>query len=251
MTTMAVYEILFVPQSLRYIGSTIDLKRRWRRHRNDLARGVHHSQYLQNLWNKYGQSAFVFKVLEEVQDPTTLLDAEARWIDQLGAVLNTRPPGAFDVQAMLGARRGTEVTQVCPTCHKTFQHAAYRRREFCSPECSRAHTVVQRQTLGRVSRFQGVSLKRESGKWSARLGRQHLGYFDLEEDAAKAYNAAREACGKHYTTRPPGVEPYGPACSVPGCDRTTQVRGLCSRHNRLERLYEPVALECSSGAGTL
>ena len=98
MTTMAVYEILFVPQSLRYIGSTIDLKRRWRRHRNDLARGTHHSQYLQNLWNKYGQSAFEFEVLEGVQDPTTLLDAEARWIDQLGAVLNTRPPGAFDVQ---------------------------------------------------------------------------------------------------------------------------------------------------------
>lgn len=187
---LAIYEILFRPEGLRYIGSTIDLKRRWRRHRNDLVRGTHHSLYLQRLWHKYGPTAFEWKVLEIVQDPVNLLDAEAGWIDRLGAILNTRPPGAFDVQAMLGARCGPTTSQICAVCGEAFEHVKWKKRYFCSPKCSAIHTAKQRRAYGRVSRFQGVSWKREYNKWCAQRCGKHLGYFEREEDAAKAYNDA-------------------------------------------------------------
>lgn len=51
-----------------YIGSSGDIKTRWKRHRTMLRGNRHHTVYLQRAWNKYGESAFEFVVLKEVED---------------------------------------------------------------------------------------------------------------------------------------------------------------------------------------
>jgi group I intron endonuclease len=43
-----------------YIGSTENLRRRISRHLLLLRKGTHHSRYLQNAWNKYGEDNFEF-----------------------------------------------------------------------------------------------------------------------------------------------------------------------------------------------
>lgn len=47
-----------------YIGSAIDIKKRWCQHRSQLNLGKHPNRYLQNAWNKYGEDVFEFSVLE-------------------------------------------------------------------------------------------------------------------------------------------------------------------------------------------
>ena len=48
-----------------------------------------------------------------------------------------------------------------------------------------------------ASRFKGVHWNIEKKKWRAQMGRKHIGYFDNEEDAARAYNQkATDAFGK-------------------------------------------------------
>lgn len=89
---MVVYEILFVLQGLRYIGSTSNCARRWRRHRNDLAKGKHHSVYLQRLWNLHGAEAFEWHVLETVSSESGLVPAEMRWVAKLKPELNSVIP---------------------------------------------------------------------------------------------------------------------------------------------------------------
>lgn len=64
-----------------YIGSTVDLKRRWREHKRMLERDQHSNIKLQRAWNKYGSEVFVFSVLEYETDPDKLLEAEQRWMN--------------------------------------------------------------------------------------------------------------------------------------------------------------------------
>jgi group I intron endonuclease len=59
-TESGVYQILCVPTGKAYVGSAVNLAKRWQEHRWMLRRGQHHSQYLQRAWDKYGETAFAF-----------------------------------------------------------------------------------------------------------------------------------------------------------------------------------------------
>lgn len=59
-----IYRIRNIANGRLYIGSAKSIKSRWRRHKKDLKRGKHHSVFLQRSWNKYGEGAFAFEVVE-------------------------------------------------------------------------------------------------------------------------------------------------------------------------------------------
>lgn len=72
------------PSGKFYIGSSVDIRKRWNEHRCRLsgATGGHHNQYLQNAANKYGLENLTFEVVElcERQDVRA---TEQRLIDSL------------------------------------------------------------------------------------------------------------------------------------------------------------------------
>ena len=66
-----------------YIGSAINLRKRFVQHRSSLRLGTHHSIYFQNAYNKYGESNFVYNILEYVTDKTDLLLREQYYLDTI------------------------------------------------------------------------------------------------------------------------------------------------------------------------
>lgn len=76
-----IYSICHVASGKRYIGASGDITRRWARHRNLLRSNKHHSRQLQNAWNKRGESAFEFSVLEYC-DGAKLQEREQHYLDQ-------------------------------------------------------------------------------------------------------------------------------------------------------------------------
>jgi len=56
-----VYQIINLINNKIYIGSAIDFESRFKRHKNSLQKGKHHSILLQRAWNKYGGENFEFK----------------------------------------------------------------------------------------------------------------------------------------------------------------------------------------------
>ena len=47
-----------------YIGKSVNIKKRFNEHKHELRNGCHHNDHLQKAWNKYGEDAFEFHVLE-------------------------------------------------------------------------------------------------------------------------------------------------------------------------------------------
>ena len=70
-----------------YIGSSKNIKSRWKSHKSDLRRGIHINIYLQNAWNKNGKECFDFIILEKCS-PKETLHLEQLYLDEYQAVKN-------------------------------------------------------------------------------------------------------------------------------------------------------------------
>lgn len=87
MRRSGIYKIEHIASGRVYVGSAVQLNLRWNNHRHYLRMGAHHSHYLQRAWNKYGEDAFSFSVLEYVDDKQILIQMEQHWIDTLSAAI--------------------------------------------------------------------------------------------------------------------------------------------------------------------
>lgn len=63
-----------------YVGSSVNIKKRFQEHKFDLRRNKHANFHLQKSWNLYGEENFLFIELEYC-DKTLLLEREQLWID--------------------------------------------------------------------------------------------------------------------------------------------------------------------------
>lgn len=59
-----IYVIKHTESGKVYIGSSRNIAIRWSAHRSSLRSGTHHSFLLQRSWDKYGEKAFTFEILE-------------------------------------------------------------------------------------------------------------------------------------------------------------------------------------------
>lgn len=77
-----IYKITCAANGKIYVGGSVNLRVRWRQHRNALRKGIHRNQYLQRAWDKHGEAHFVFEVLELVM-PWAVVDRENHWLETL------------------------------------------------------------------------------------------------------------------------------------------------------------------------
>jgi group I intron endonuclease len=75
-----IYKILNTANNKFYLGSAVNLKRRWYDHLWHLKRGTHSSRHLQSAWMKYGEDAFIFAVVERIAE-CDLLSREQHFLD--------------------------------------------------------------------------------------------------------------------------------------------------------------------------
>jgi len=65
-----------------YIGSAVNLVKRYNNHKSDLRKNRHPNKKLQNGYNKYGEGCFEYKVLEYCPVNKLIIN-EQQYIDQL------------------------------------------------------------------------------------------------------------------------------------------------------------------------
>ena len=75
-----IYKIINTQSAKYYVGSAVDLRRRWNEHRSQLTNGTHHNKYLQRAWDKDGCQTFEFVVVEYVVTKN-LVTVEQQYLD--------------------------------------------------------------------------------------------------------------------------------------------------------------------------
>lgn len=103
MKTSGIYGIHNRESDRWYVGSSSSIAGRWRTHKRALRRGAHCGKALQRSWNKHGEEAFEFVILEAIEDADQLLVREQFWIDKLSAA---SPSRGFNTAPVAGTRRG-------------------------------------------------------------------------------------------------------------------------------------------------
>lgn len=155
-----IYAIRCCLNNHEYIGSAVNIPRRWSEHRHDLRRGTHHSPALQHAWNKHGEEAFTFIVLERVANPKRLIPIEQTYLDRCKPEYNCNPQARSGLGSKRGKRPLTEKQRVA--------HAEQRGKPKPQPfsEKQQAHL----QAIIEANRTKSPTLWQRAG-WNSLRGR--------------------------------------------------------------------------------
>lgn len=170
-TISGIYEIVNTVTGRRYVGSSCHISRRWRKHRNFLLAGNHHSKYLQRSWNMHGPDAFEWRVIE-LCHPDELIPREQ------AAVAHLRPE--YNVSPVAGTQRGYRHTpeaiakmsaaQVNKKPMTGFKHSAEARANM-----SAAHKGNKPTEATRLKMSAALRGRKMSAEAKAKMSAWHKG----------------------------------------------------------------------------
>jgi len=167
LTIPGVYQITNKTNGHKYIGSSINIWKRWGSHLAELRKNTHSGVHLQNAWNKYGEDSFEFSVLIFC-DAENILLYEQSCLDSLKPEYNIR-------KSVYNSRAGTKATD----------ETKARLRESHLGNTSRLGTKASDETKTKLRKAQlGKKHSEESKeKMSAILigNQRSLGYKHTEE----------------------------------------------------------------------
>lgn len=102
-----IYAIRNIETGKQYVGSAKSFSDRKDVHLSSLRKGKHHSILLQRAFSKYGESSFIFEILETVEE-TSLLTREQFFLD----TLKTYDPSiGYNICKVAGSQLGRKHTE--------------------------------------------------------------------------------------------------------------------------------------------
>ena len=107
--TPSVYQFRHLASGKVYVGSATNPHKRRGDHVRELRNGTHHSRYFQHAYDKYGEDAFVFEIIEPVLFCEDLTTRETYWIKTLRAAERSHGYNVLPTAGSpLGAKRTDE-----------------------------------------------------------------------------------------------------------------------------------------------
>lgn len=128
-----IYIITCLINGRRYIGSAINIEKRWSEHLRMLRGNYHDNSKLQRAWNKYTEEQFTFTIIE-LCEPDSLLPREQHYLDTW---LDAQCPSRFRVKAFnltptagsqLGFRHSDKTRELFSQQRQGEKHPNYGKR---------------------------------------------------------------------------------------------------------------------------
>ena len=121
-----IYKITCVVNNVCYVGQSTNIKERWKHHKSDLKSNKHYNRYLQNIYNKYGESNFLYEILEKCSIEE-LDKKEKYWIAYFGGC-NSKMNCNFESGGHKNKQMSKELKQIQSLSHKGKRNSP--RTEF-------------------------------------------------------------------------------------------------------------------------
>lgn len=150
--TRGIYKIINVVNNKFYVGSAVDFTRRKRIHWWNLRRGKHANKHLQAAWNKYGEQAFAFVIVEELPLETDILVAENVWLKE-----HVGKDYCYNLAADATAPTTGWSGEKNPMWGKTFSHTEEAKAKISAASSARIQTEEEKSKRRKSMRGHHVS----------------------------------------------------------------------------------------------
>jgi group I intron endonuclease len=222
-----IYIIKNIVNNKVYIGSAVDIQRRWRRHRTELKKGKHHSMHLQAAWNIYGKQSFKFEIIEQVSNPLHLLSYEQVYLDYYKCYKDEHGYNICKVAgSAYGLKHTEEAKQKISKAHSGKKYSEETRKKISEAKTGRKVSEETKKRMSEASKRRPelieflrkintgrkhkeeskkkisegqrrrqdnkcYSFDKDKNKYRVRVYNKHIGYFLTEEEAIQAVSAEK------------------------------------------------------------
>lgn len=158
-----IYAITHMDSGRKYIGSAVNISKRWGEHIRQLKKNIHHSKFMQRSWDKHGHRSFSFDALLFCEK-SNLIFYEQTFLDAYQPAFNSAPTAG----SQLGYKHSKET-------RKKLSAAVKRTRNFTG----KSHSEESKEKISRAKK--GVKNGPLSDETKAKIGEAHRGRVRSEE----------------------------------------------------------------------
>lgn len=197
-----VYSITNTENGMTYYGVSENFHKRVYYHKSYLNNNKHDNKILQSDWNKYGEKCFCFKIEEFVYGRKNSIDCENKYIIENNSIY----PNGYNLRGNYGNYSNylKEKMSIAISGNKNpmfgksnafmlgKHHSEKTKKMLSELAIGNTYPLGIKSKKNTSSKYVGVTYIKSSQKWQSRIShlgkRIHLGYFETEELAAKAYD---------------------------------------------------------------
>ncbi len=177
-----IYKILNIKNNKCYVGSGVSVRRRLMDHKKRLIGQRHFNNHLQSSWNKYGESSFIFEIIEECSEDKLYLREEF-WIKQLKSNNNNFGYNKrIDCRTNRGIKASDETKKKLSLSHLGHKRTKEAHEKIVRSQYKRVcqvslegHLIQIFESLKRASEITGIG--RTNISMACRGKIPHAGYF--------------------------------------------------------------------------
>jgi group I intron endonuclease len=152
--TQGIYKIINVVTNDFYVGSSNKFAVRKREHWRQLRNNKHHNKHLQNSWNKYGESSFIFVIVENLPIGKDIHAAENVWLKE-----HVGKPYCYNISIDAFAPATGCFGDKNPMWGKTFSHTEEAKKRISA--ASKLQVQSEETKAKRIRTMQGHQVTAE------------------------------------------------------------------------------------------
>ncbi len=186
-----IYLITNLLDNKHYVGSAVNIQKRWGYHKQDLRKNRHINKHLQHAWNKYGEAVFRFEILETTPDSADLITIEQYYLDWLEPEYNVLKIA----NNRLGVKHSLEARARMSAAHTGHVASDETKAKMSTSHTGMPRTIETRTKISATLKGRVLSTGNKGHHHSeearARMSAAHKGHRISEETKAKMSSAAK------------------------------------------------------------